>query len=325
MNLSFAHLSDPHNPLPPNVSWRDLLNKRFLGFQSWHRKRHLRHRPEVLEAMLADIAAQKTDHILVSGDLVNIALPSEFAASRTWLEGVGPPRDVTVIPGNHDAYVGVSHENSLKHWEPWMLGDGADSVNFPFLRRRGPVAFVMVSTAVPTRPFSAAGELGQQQLDKLDTLLSDLQSSDSFRVVVLHHPPEDRPTVRRKALRDRVAFRNVLARRGAELVLHGHQHHSHFGHIAGPFGRIPVLGVPSASMIMNSPRGEAARWNICTVQRTPTHWQLNVEGRALTGTGFASIGQWYLNMPFSRTARLPTDPPPHVGAQAENGRAHVES
>ena len=241
MYLSFAHLSDPHLPLTDGATFGQLMTKRLLGYQSWHRKRHLMHRPEVLTAMLADIQQASPDHVMVSGDLVNIALPSEFAAARTWLETVGLPKDVTVIPGNHDAYVHVPHEEGIGQWTPWMLGDDATEISFPFVRRRGPVAFVMLSTATPTLPFLASGTLGEAQLQKTADLLSDLKHQDVFRVVVLHHPPEDRPTKPRKALRDKAALRQVISEAGAELVLHGHQHHSHFGLIAGLLAKSQFL------------------------------------------------------------------------------------
>lgn len=275
------------------------MNKRLLGYLSWHRKRHLRHRPEIMAAMLDDIGAAGPDHIMVSGDLVNIALPDEFVASREWLKTVGPPQDVTVIPGNHDAYVRVPFEQGIGHWTPWMLGDEASEVVFPFVRQRGPVAFVMLSTANPTPPLSASGTLGKQQLDRLEAILDDLRGQDVFRVVVLHHPPEDYPTKRRKALRDRAAFRAVLTRTGAELVLHGHQHHSHFGQITGPKSKIPVLGVPSASTVLNPEKGEEARWNLINVRREDAGWRLSSHARGLTLRGFETIGRWNLQVPLS--------------------------
>lgn len=299
MHLSFAHLSDPHNPLTPNVTTGQLLNKRLLGYLSWHRKRHLRHRPEVMASMLADIGAAAPDHTIVSGDLVNIALPDEFTSSRDWLTTVGPPQDVSVIPGNHDAYVRVPFEQGIGQWAPWMLGDDASDVTFPFLRRRGPVAFIMLSTSNPTPPLSASGTLGPEQLEKLEAVLDDLRGQDVFRVVVLHHPPEDYPTKRRKALRDRAKFRKVLARTGAELVLHGHQHHSHFGLISGLNGKIPVLGVPSASMTLNPEKGDEARWNLIDVHREDTNWRLSTHCRGLTPHGFDTIGRWNLQIPLS--------------------------
>jgi len=292
-------MSDPHNPLTPNVTVRQLLNKRLLGYLSWHRKRHLHHRPEVLASMLDDINATAPDHIVVSGDLVNIALPDEFIASRKWLEQVGPPRDVTVIPGNHDAYVRVPFDQGIGQWTPWMLGDDETDVSFPFVRQRGPVVFIMLSTSNPTPPLSASGTLGQDQLERLEVVLNQWRGRDVFRVVVLHHPPEDYPTKRRKALRDRAAFRSVLARAGAELVLHGHQHHSHFGQIQGPLGKIPVLGVPSASMALNPKKRNEARWNLIEVHREDACWRLSTQARGLSDHGFESIGRWTLQIPFS--------------------------
>lgn len=299
MHLSFAHMSDPHNPLTPNVTVRQLLNKRLLGYLSWHRKRHLHHLPDVTAAMLDDINATNPDHIVVSGDLVNIALPDEFAAAKVWLEQVGPPRDVTVIPGNHDAYVTVPFDQGIGQWTPWMRGDDQTDVSFPFVRQRGPVVFIMLSTSNPTPPLSASGTLGKAQLERLEAVLNDWRGKDVFRVVVLHHPPEDHPTKRRKALRDRAAFRAVLAQTGAELVLHGHQHHSHFGLIAGPSGRIPVLGVPSASMGLDPKKGDEARWNLINVHREDAGWRLSNHARGLTERGFETIGNWTLAIPFS--------------------------
>src|SRR5262249_36749995 len=103
--ISLAHLSDPHlGPLPtPRLS--ELASKRVLGFVNWTRKRRLLHRPEVLDALVADLKAQSADHIAVTGDLANISLPQEFIAARAWLDRLGAAHDVTVVPGNHDAYV----------------------------------------------------------------------------------------------------------------------------------------------------------------------------------------------------------------------------
>ncbi|MFV0303674.1 MAG: metallophosphoesterase family protein [Paracoccus sp. (in: a-proteobacteria)] len=297
MQLTFAHLSDPHNPLPPDVAVRQLLNKRLLGYQSWRRKRHLRHRPEVLAALLADVAEAAPDHIVISGDLVNIALPAEFSAARDWLQRVGPPQDVTVIPGNHDAYVPLPFDEGIGLWSPWMLGDGTGSVTFPFVRRRGPVGFVMLSTAVPSPPFMATGRLGVAQIERAANLLAELGREGLFRVLVLHHPPEDRPTRARKALQDRAALREAIRQSGAELVLHGHQHHSHFGLVDGPQGKIPVLGVPSASMGLAPRKGDPARWNLIDLRCEDAGWRLAVRTRGLTERGFETLGQWQLPIP----------------------------
>ena len=59
----------------------------------------------MLDALVADMQAQRPDHIAVTGDLVNLALEAEFTPAQAWLESVGTPQRVTVVPGNHDAYV----------------------------------------------------------------------------------------------------------------------------------------------------------------------------------------------------------------------------
>src|SRR5882672_8065288 len=100
-----AHLSDPHLAPLPRPRPRELASKRLIGYLHWRRIRHLVHRTAALDAITRDLAAMRPDHVAVTGDLVNIALPSEFARARHWLEGLGGPADVSVVPGNHDAYV----------------------------------------------------------------------------------------------------------------------------------------------------------------------------------------------------------------------------
>ena len=72
MAFTLAHLSDPHLAPLPAPRWRDLAGKRALGYLNWTRNRHKDQRREVLDALVADMQAQRPDHIAVTGDLVNI-------------------------------------------------------------------------------------------------------------------------------------------------------------------------------------------------------------------------------------------------------------
>ena len=105
MTFILAHLSDPHLAPLPQPRFVELFGKRATGFVNWRRKRQAIHRPEVLARIVADLKAQTPDHIAVTGDLVNLALPAEYAPARAWLDALGSPADVTFVPGNHDAYV----------------------------------------------------------------------------------------------------------------------------------------------------------------------------------------------------------------------------
>src|SRR5471030_2866426 len=106
--FTLAHLSDPHLPPLPAARFRDLAGKRVLGYLHWTGRRHKYHRRDVLDTLVSDMQAQTPDHIAVTGDLVNLALEAEFVPARKWLERVGASDRVTVIPGNHDAYVRVT-------------------------------------------------------------------------------------------------------------------------------------------------------------------------------------------------------------------------
>ena len=114
--FTLAHLSDPHLPPLPSLRLRDLAGKRALGYLNWTRNRRNVHKRDVLDALVSDLQAQKPDHIAITGDLVNLALEAEFAPSRAWLESVGAPDRVTVIPGNHDAYVRATQHRFVEAW-----------------------------------------------------------------------------------------------------------------------------------------------------------------------------------------------------------------
>ena len=95
--FTLAHLSDLHLALTPKLS--ELASKRGLGYINWQRKRKYIHRPDLLTAITRDLQARSAEHIAVTGDLTNFSLPGEYAWARRWLESIGRPTDVTVIPG----------------------------------------------------------------------------------------------------------------------------------------------------------------------------------------------------------------------------------
>jgi 3',5'-cyclic AMP phosphodiesterase CpdA len=257
-----AHLSDPHLGPLPRASARELAGKRLLGWINWQRGRARKHRPETLAALVADVARHAPDHVAVTGDLVNIALESEFAQAARWLSALGRTEDVSVVPGNHDAYVARTSGQSRTHWADYMTGDGLPAPSFPFVRRRNGVAIVGLSTAVPTAPFMATGKLGASQRSSLREMLTRLGQEGLVRVVLIHHPPVGRLDFH-KRLTDVGAFRRLIAATGAELILHGHTHVGSIGHLPGPSGPIPVVGVTSASA--GPTARHPASWNLIEI------------------------------------------------------------
>jgi 3',5'-cyclic AMP phosphodiesterase CpdA len=258
MGFRLAHLSDPHiGPLPP-LTPPALWGKRGLGYLAWRVRKQRIHRPEVLAALRADLQAQAPDHVAITGDLVNLALPGEFVQAAAWLQALGPPEWISVVPGNHDATVRIAQARSLAHWAPYMSSDAPErDGGFPYVRRRGPLAIVGLTTAIPTPPGFATGRLGDGQLRALDQLLETLAAERCWRVVLLHHPPLDGVSSWRKRLIDAPALRRVLAGHDVDLVLHGHEHVATEGTLPGRTRAIRVAGMPSCSSIHAHPQKQA--------------------------------------------------------------------
>ena len=273
MAFTLAHLSDPHLPPLPVPRWRELVGKRAFGWLNWTRNRHKFYRRDVLDAIVRDMETQRPDHIVVTGDLVNIALEAEFAPARAWLQRVGTSDQVTVVPGNHDAYVRATQNRRAEIWGDFSRGDGTginDPITFPFVRARGPLALIGVTTAVPTPPFIATGALGEAQCGALERVLSRLSGEQVFRVLLIHHPL--RSDSWHKRLTDADALLALLRRHGVELILHGHDHIHSTMWFDGPRGKIPAIGVPSASAVAHS-HLPAAAYNLFRIEREGENWR----------------------------------------------------
>jgi len=283
--FTLAHLSDPHLPPLPAPRTRQLLSKRLFGFINWQRKRRDIHLFDTLEKLVADLKCQSPDHIAVTGDLVNLALPEEFPQARLWLERLGAPGDVTLVAGNHDAYVRRMEGEPLRAWGDYMRGDGPAEAAFPFVRRRGPIAIVGLSTAVASRPGRAIGKLGPEQLAALPALLKRLGEEGAFRIVSLHHPPQSAPKRHSERLLDGGEFLSAVAQGGADLIIHGHEHIHSVAWIDGAGRRVPVVGVPSASSRPRHRRYEAAGFNLYRIDGKPGAWRCEMASWSMNRAG----------------------------------------
>ena len=267
--FALAHLSDLHLALTPKPS--ELASKRGLGYINWQRKRKYIHRPDVLAAITRDLQARSAGHIAVTGDLTNFALPGEYAWAKRWLESIGQPTDVTVIPGNHDVYVRGAEELPAKFWSDYIRGDDGLE-RFPFVRRRAGVALIALSTGVPTGPFMATGRLGETQLARLAEALE--QTRESFRTVLIHHPPLSPARRFFRRLIDGADLRRVLTEKGAELLLHGHDHRRSLVWLDGIGNKkIPAVGVPSASAYAKYAKEDLAGYNIFRIEGSSGDWR----------------------------------------------------
>jgi 3',5'-cyclic AMP phosphodiesterase CpdA len=283
VSFLLAHLSDAHiGPIPrPNLA--ELLGKRVTGYVNWLYKRAGQHDMGVLRRLVADMRAHRPDHVVMTGDIVNIGLPAEIALAKDWLVSLGGPSEVSFTPGNHDAYVEDATKLVHEVFEPWTTSEEA-AAGFPYLRRREGVALIGLDSGVPTAPFVASGKLGDAQLAALGALLDRTRAEGLARIVFLHHPPHVGGARILRGLDDAAAFEAVIAAHGAELVLHGHNHRPSVAYIAAPQGKTPVVGVASASA---RPGGHypAAAYNLYEIERAGEALRISLLSRGLTEAG----------------------------------------
>ena len=199
-----------------------------------------------------------------------------------WLESVGPPDRVTVIPGNHDAYVRATQHRFAEVFCDYLARRRRrhGGASFRSLRRRGPLALIGLSSAVPTPPLMATGRLGRAQLDALERILAELSAEQAFRVLLIHHPL--RSDSRAKRLTNSPQLLALLKRHGVELILHGHDHVHSTIWIEGPNGTIPAIGVPSASALAHG-RYPAAAYNLFAIERDGAAWRCEQTVRGIDG------------------------------------------
>ena len=283
-----GHLSDVHLGPIPSLRLRDLFSKRVVGYANWRHGRAGVLTSQSLDRLVDDLRAQRPDHIAVTGDLTNIAMRAEFLSARGWLEALGPPDRVTAIPGNHDAYVPRAHRRFRRLWAPWMVSDDAEHVGralFPFMRRKGHVALIGVSSAVASAPFMATGRVGQRQTDRMTELLDAARKEGLFRVILIHHPPKlINPANQWRKLTDGRRFREAIERHGAELILHGHDHIRSMTAIKGASGIVPVVGVPAGGgPALGGPR--AGGYAIHEIAENGPCYELNVIHRGYADSG----------------------------------------
>lgn len=251
--MRLAHCSDLHLLSLEGAKVLDFANKRWIGGLNLLSNRARHHQSEIFIAMMDDLNASDVDHLLVTGDVTNLALDEEFRFARDLFSRLRlGPDQVTVIPGNHDTYVRAGAKYFAKHFGEYFESDeGAglpEGQSWPCVRTRGPVAIFGLSSSLKTPWFTAYGVIGDEQLEHLRRALLDERYANSLRLVAIHHSPaEPRAKSRVRGLRDRFKLYKLLEETGAELILHGHEHLDLSASLHGRDGAVPVRGIQSGT------------------------------------------------------------------------------
>lgn len=290
----FAHLSDIHLPthLADGINPALLANKRFFSWLSWFTNRRKIHKKIVTDTHVREILESALDHIVVTGDLINLSLPNEYVRAEKWLQSLGSPQTVTAIPGNHDFVLDTpATQKNMARFAPFMqadkITDTGPALSFPFTKTRNNIVFIGLSTAIQTPIGWCSGILGRQQLADLRTILKQAGQDNLCRIIALHHPPAEAHKPR-GGLEDREEFAAIIAEFGAELILHGHTHRPTMHRLDGPKAPVPVMGIASLSVWPNMGH-PAGCWNEYEVWHQDGSWKIALKVHRFTSPDTPSV------------------------------------
>lgn len=231
--FKIGHVSDLHIWRLADVRVRDFLGKRAVGGTNLFLHRNSSHSPAVVRKALSRLEELGVDHVCISGDLTNLALPSEFEAAREVVQEIRDSLNrVSIIPGNHDYYTPDAvrrrlFENTFGDWLSSDLPAYQLSTGYPFCHLRGDVAVVGLNSGMATPPFFATGRVDEDELRAAAALLDDPVVRRRFKVVMVHHPLLPTEGMRHEQMRHLVNAHDVLTmlrHKDVNLAIHGHNH-----------------------------------------------------------------------------------------------------
>ncbi|MBK8257136.1 MAG: metallophosphoesterase [Polyangiaceae bacterium] len=258
--MRIAHLSDLHLlDLEGAVPFR-LFNKRMTGYLNLRFHRKSVHKPFAVEAAARAIRRLNVDHVVITGDVSNLALEREMDRVRRFVEDdLGfSDEQVSLVPGNHDAYTRGAHRSRRfdQTFAKYLKSDidVAEDGAFPFVKLRGPAAIIGLSTARPRPPFVASGSLGKAQISGLKRALQHPEVTKRTVVLLQHHPWHHKGWLHLffEGLWDAAAEAKALEHLAHGLLLHGHQHRRIRRTVPTARGHLDAIGVTSASLIHES-------------------------------------------------------------------------
>ncbi len=229
--MIIGHISDIHWLDIEGSHFRDFLNKRISGGINLLAGRAKKHSKATLRCALDTLKTLNCDHLIVTGDLSNLALPGELRAVKKELNSVFRDEEMTIVPGNHDYYTRESLKNRrfeklIYTSAPGNLDVGL-SQTWPFVNIVQDVAIIGLNSAQPRPWFVAAGKLGNRQLHDLESVLHHPEVSSRTKIIALHHHLFQvvmTPGESLRNLEDRNELLRICQENGVAMIVHGHNH-----------------------------------------------------------------------------------------------------
>ena len=229
--MLLAHLSDlhmlPKGALKPSL----LFNRRIFGATNLYIRDWTKKAVHVVKSAMTAISKANVDHIIVTGDLTNLAIEAEFEFASSVIESFGLDHTkLSIIPGNHDYYVPAAAINRrFEHYfGKYTWGPDFDPfAQYPAVKDIDNIRLILACTPTIPPPMFSYGELGTPQMDRIFQLADNAHGRHV--VLAIHHHLHNQNFLRDKTglLRDRQQLKARLAQSSIRLVIHGHDHHEH--------------------------------------------------------------------------------------------------
>ncbi len=186
----------------------------------------------IVDWILNNKDKHQSELVIISGDVVDDGKAWQFDQAKEQLERLRENGfTVLVCPGNHDYGPGGIRESHLSQSSFFSLISGVK--DYPHLQIINAQAFILLDSMAKeiknVEMWGAQGNLGEEQLYKLDQMLDNLAEDPEVEnvFVILHHHPFD--FQRYHGLRDQADLKGVISRRinqppRVNGLLFGHKH-----------------------------------------------------------------------------------------------------
>jgi UDP-2,3-diacylglucosamine pyrophosphatase LpxH len=217
-----------------------------------------------LDRLLDEFVRREYDHLVMTGDLIDTAIPEDWSIIRDALvkHGLFEWNRTTVIPGNHDL-INLEEEMRFYHalnpdenarkrrvnerlqlfsniFRPLITDDGEAGAGLPFVKVMHfgelALAFVAVSSVLPwngsDNPLGARGSVSRETLRALMDSRVAQALDGAFVIGLCHHAYKvygtdalvDQAFDWTMEFKNKDEFLSVMKNLRASLVLHGHFH-----------------------------------------------------------------------------------------------------
>lgn len=217
-----------------------------------------RDRAELLDPLIQSVNRLHPHLVVISGDLTQRATAAQFAAAAGFIAKLRAP--VLTIPGNHDLPLHNVFVRLLRPWRRyrrWISPDLEPS----FVDDE----IVVVGVNTVNR---FAWQQGWFRTRAMRRIAAEFTKAvdDRIRVVVVHHPLEQKSDDHKSLMRNASLGLQALSEAGTDVVLSGHLHSWRADPFATVEGRMSALQVHAGTSLSNRLRGEVNDFNLLEIE-----------------------------------------------------------